>query len=60
MKKDAETHLLEALERCNQAKNKIEETMGYCSESKTLRLLGEVIKEQFPNEDSSHSVSDIR
>ena len=60
MKDSIESRLLEALEKCEIAKQKIEETQGYCEESRMVRMLGELIKEYGPDEDTYPSVVEAR
>ncbi len=60
MKKEAENHLRRVLKRLEEGSKKILSTRGYCVDVARIRLLEELIKEQFTNEDTRTSARTVR
>lgn len=52
-----EQYLENALEKLEKARIQLEEGFGFCTSSEEIRILEEMIKEQTPNENFSHSTS---
>ncbi len=60
MSQELKEHLKKALHRFTEAREKIESSFGYCQSSEEIRVLEELIKEQRPDEDLSHTASQAR
>ncbi len=59
-KEELEIYLKESLKKLESAADKITKTQGYVGETKKLRLLIEMVKEQLGNENTVPTISTVR
>ncbi len=55
MNNELENYLSEALKRLEKAYKEVLKTQGYDEQAEKLKLLAELVKEQGPHENSSHT-----
>jgi hypothetical protein len=60
MEESKKRSLVKALEKFEEAREKIEAHMGFCRSSAEIRILEEMIKEQVPHENFSYSADQPR
>jgi hypothetical protein len=57
---EIENQLKKAIERLEASADQLIKTSGYTTESRKLKMLVELIREQIKNENSNHTAGEIR